>query len=84
MLLEVVGRDIRLECCVWDMPEVDVTQTVLDKQEYAAFTADRTPVWRSIATTRSNRPARLDNMTWTDYVSGIEFGDAAGKEPRSA
>ncbi|MEO6596521.1 MAG: hypothetical protein ABIP94_17355 [Planctomycetota bacterium] len=68
----VLIRPLQVEVCVWDATDRDLASPVLGPREYAQFTANRSPLWRRLATTNSGGAASLDRQRWTRYVYDLD------------
>lgn len=63
-----IARPLSIEACLWDAGGGVPETALLDPGDYTRFVGSRTPLWRSIAETRSDRPAALDGQRWTKYL----------------
>ena len=75
----ILARPMQVELCVWDASEHGHPGSVLDADAYAKFGKDRAPQWRAVGTCNAGQPLRLENMTWSRYVRGIEIEVAQKK-----
>lgn len=65
---ELVARPLSIEACLWDAGAGVPETGMLEPGDYSRFAGSRTPLWRCVAETRSDRPAALDGQRWTKYV----------------
>lgn len=73
---QMLARPLQLEFAVWDVTDRETPAAFLGPAEHARFVANRTPLWRSAATTRHGRAVALERMRWSRYVRDIEVGIA--------
>lgn len=67
----ILARPMQVELCVWDATETSTCSSLLDKEAFADFTANRTPILRAVSTTNAGEPLVIQNMTWSNYVRSI-------------
>ena len=75
----ILARPMQVELAVWDAADREAAATILDKQAFAEWAANRTPLWRAVSTANAGQPLIIENMTWSRYVRGIEIEVAQKK-----
>ena len=75
----ILARPMQVELAVWDAADREAAATILDKQAFAKWAANRSPLWRAVSTANAGQPLIIENMTWSRYVRGIEIEVAQKK-----
>src|SRR5690606_31087576 len=75
----IVARPVQVELSVWNAAGREAPATILDAAAFESFTANRTPLWRTVSTANAGQPIAMEHMTWTRYVRGIEIEVAQKK-----
>lgn len=69
---QLLARPLQIEFAVWDGTDRETPAAFLGPADFGRFAANRTPLWRSIATTRHGRAVALERMRWSRYVRDID------------
>lgn len=75
----ILARPMQVELCVWDAADREPCGSILDKQAFTDFAANRTPMWRAVSTASAGQPLVVENVRWSRYVRGIEIEVAQKK-----
>jgi hypothetical protein len=67
----ILARPMQVELCVWDATGTSACSSLLNKEAFADFTANRTPMMRAVSTANAGDPLVIQNMTWSNYVRSI-------------
>jgi hypothetical protein len=65
-------RPIALEFAAWDASDRETPPATMTAEEFARFTGNRQPLWRSIAHGRSGCAQALQRLRWTDYIRDLD------------
>ena len=67
----VLTRPLQIEVCVWDATDRELSSAILGPNDYSQFVGKLTPLWRSVASTRSGNAVALARERWTRYVRDV-------------
>jgi hypothetical protein len=70
-IARTMSRPIEVEFAAWDASDLATPAAILDREAYAEFAANRTPIWRVTNRTIAGRLTSLEHIKESLYLRGI-------------